>query len=417
MNTPNFAIKFAVALHLLFPSAGRVAAEIEAFFTPITDIRPYIIEHLNSASNSVDIAMYSFSEPRLIEAVKAAAQRGVKTRLLLHDADKQETKVTDLEAAGIDVRYVNLILHHKFALIDGPRAGETDPQPVLMTGSGNWSTSMSKDFDEDFLLIRNESDIILSFQAEFNYLWRHARESGFSFFPDAPASQFSSSRTVFTSENMEVFTFRGESSFRARVEGDDGVAGNTLKGFITAAESSIDIATTHFRRPDIFEALAAALARGIRIRILLDGQEFEPDATDDGSNTHHDELLAVLGAEVRYKTYSRYWFYPTAKQMHTKYMIIDNKTVLTGTFNWSFNAEINTFENILILSDADVVSAYQGNFSEMFQDDPAALRELLRMLSESGGRGPCHFQPLPLSPEDLRSLYSKYQRGACWGGQ
>src|SRR5690606_8908782 len=101
-------------------AAGLASAEIKVFFTPGLEVKPAILRELEAADKSLDIAMYSLSEPSLFEALIAAAVRGVRTRMILHDARAHTEKVRRLEAAGIDVRYVTPTMHHKFALIDGP---------------------------------------------------------------------------------------------------------------------------------------------------------------------------------------------------------------------------------------------------------------------------------------------------------
>ena len=52
--------------------------------------------------------------------------------------------------------------------------------------------------------------------------------------------------------------------------------------------------------------------------------------------------------DVSFKYYSIRWDHSTAKQMHSKYMIVDNKTVYTGSYNWSNNAETSSLENVAI---------------------------------------------------------------------
>ena len=60
------------------------------------------------------------------EALGAAAQRGVSIRVIFEGAggdrsDPDGSVSAQLEEVGIEVRYVNKIMHHKFAIIDGAR--------------------------------------------------------------------------------------------------------------------------------------------------------------------------------------------------------------------------------------------------------------------------------------------------------
>ena len=52
------------------------------------------------------------------------------------------TKSGKLEQIGVNVRYVNKIMHHKYVIIDGPRTSLDQAQSTtLITGSANWSSS------------------------------------------------------------------------------------------------------------------------------------------------------------------------------------------------------------------------------------------------------------------------------------
>lgn len=50
--------------------------------------------------------------------------------------------------------------------------------------------------------------------------------------------------------------------------------------------------------------------------------------------------------------------------MHNKFCIIDNKTVLTGSYNWTNNANTND-ENLAFISDKDIASSYNMEFSKI----------------------------------------------------
>ena len=51
--------------------------------------------------------------------------------------------------------------------------------------------------------------------------------------------------------------------------------------------------------------------------------------------------------------------------MHNKVMIIDNNVVITGSYNFSENAELND-ENMLIIESQSVAGAYNKYFDALF---------------------------------------------------
>lgn len=380
-----------------------VISMVMVSFSPNGGVKDKLAAHLDATQETVDVAMYSFSDATLNRKLQDAARRGVKVRLLLEQANRERERAEALEAAGVDVRYVTPVLHHKFAVLDGA---------TLVTGSGNWSESSNSRYDEDFLELTDEGATTAAFQREFNHLWRHAREFGASRFGDQPDPAAGTAPVVFTSANMETFVSGGQPSFRAVVEPEDGVAGRTIIAAIDAAEASVDVATTHFRRPDVAAALERALQRGVKVRMVLDGQEFHKNPAA-GSDVGYDEALATKGADVRYKTYMLVWNAATALQMHAKFMVVDGRTVLTGSYNWSFNAETGTLENLLTLG-AEHAPAYEAEFEKVFGYGGAGgLDALLTDVQAHAGREPCRFAPLALTGKEIVKLRAAYAAGAC----
>lgn len=53
--------------------------------------------------------------------------------------------------------------------------------------------------------------------------------------------------------------------------------------------------------------------------------------------------------------------------MHDKFCIIDNQVVITGSYNWSDNAEFRNEENIAVLENAKLATEYSVKFRELKQ--------------------------------------------------
>lgn len=394
---------FALAFFSTFSQAS-----ISVLFSPNGGVRDRINSEIAESKSSLYVAMYSLSDSKSIKTMKELATNGVDVKLILNQAQKDTKKASDLEESGIDVRYVNLVMHHKFAIVDNQ---------TLVTGSQNWSVSADKIYDEDLLVFKNNREQIKSFQSEFNYLWNYSRDY------EGPASagvelEFidnSSSNVIFTSENFKVVDYRGEWSFRKNVDLVDGVAGRAIIQAINEAQASIQIASAHFRRADFYEPLIEAINRGVKVEIVLDGQEYDgvvPNNLPENETEFWDEILATQGATVKYKMYSRYWNFVTAKQMHSKYMIVDNKKVLTGSFNWSVNSELNSIENLIILGSQEA-KKYSSNFQNLMSYGEGEFKPLLADIKSSRGLGPCTFDSISLSPEEIETLRKTYASGAC----
>lgn len=53
--------------------------------------------------------------------------------------------------------------------------------------------------------------------------------------------------------------------------------------------------------------------------------------------------------------------------MHHKFVIIDNKRLLNGSFNWTRQAITGNQENLLVTSDSQLVCLYKEKFSELWR--------------------------------------------------
>jgi phosphatidylserine/phosphatidylglycerophosphate/cardiolipin synthase-like enzyme len=121
---------------------------------------------------------------------------------------------------------------------------------------------------------------------------------------------------------------------------------------IDNAVSYIDVAMYSFTSDPIAQALVNARGRGVEIRVLMDKQQ-----ASTGYSKH--TFLANNGILVSLDTHSGY--------MHNKVAIMDQAVVITGSFNWSVNAEENNQENMLVIMDPGVVQIYQDRFDYLWE--------------------------------------------------
>ena len=136
-----------------------------AYFSPGEDVLDAIQTQLNAATKSLDICVFTISDDRLSDTIKAAYRRRIKVRVIT-DNDKMNDAGSDilkLEQAGIDIRMdrTRHHMHHKFAVIDGD---------TLLTGSYNWTRSAARSNQEN-LLITEDPSAVKAYRREFDRLW------------------------------------------------------------------------------------------------------------------------------------------------------------------------------------------------------------------------------------------------------
>jgi phosphatidylserine/phosphatidylglycerophosphate/cardiolipin synthase-like enzyme len=142
----------------------------------------------------------------------------------------------------------------------------------------------------------------------------------------------------------------------------DGIA-EALEKLITQAGRSIDVAVYRFNNPKLVGAIAGALQRGIRIRLVLDRNKYEESAS-----TRSLFATAKIPFRVRYGRSG-----PGSK-MHHKFAIIDGDVLVTGSYNWTLESEEQNYENLLILRHPEQLAMYQEEF-EMLWAQSAPVQE------------------------------------------
>jgi len=409
---------------------------------------------IDGAERSLDIAVYSFSDAGIFAALERAVARGVSVRMLFEPANAQHgrpegTMSARLEDAGVDVRYVNKIMHHKFVLVDGPRdTVEQAKTGALATGSGNWSNSAGTRYDENTVFLTGHAEANLRFQREFNHLWENSRDlvwnerlttlasltiddAALAAGGDDPALD-----AVFTSANFEVTESRSGPGFTAVLTRN--AASDRMVEMILGARTSVRIASGHLRSRPIAEALLAKHQQSpeVDIRVYLDGQEYLSESahrsqvaeqaqclTDAGES--ESERLACLekgflwgfavhdaGIPVRFKLSAYRWDSTYALQMHHKYIVVDDAHVASGSYNFSENAEHGTMENVVFYEDAGLARAFAANFDAIWTTGQSAWPSFLADVKDGAGDVPIVFAPMALTWSQVTELKTAI-RAAC----
>jgi len=122
---------------------------------------------------------------------------------------------------------------------------------------------------------------------------------------------------------------------------------------LNTAKESIFVAVAWFTNQRLFDCLVNACHRNVNVRVLilndiLNRNEF---GLDFG-------ILVNAGAEVRFAN--------TANNatMHNKFCIIDDK-VTTGSYNWTYHANINA-ENVVLIDEPTITNNYRQQFDFLF---------------------------------------------------
>ena len=151
--------------------------ETQIHYAPRENLESVDARAIGRAQLSIDVAAYVLSDPRIIEALTAAAERGVVIRLYLDRSQFAEhgpTRGGIVEAllahpnVAAKVKGEGVLMHLKAYAVDGE---------LLRTGSGNFSRSGLASQDNDALFIADPA-VADAFESNFERIWARAQNIG-----------------------------------------------------------------------------------------------------------------------------------------------------------------------------------------------------------------------------------------------
>ena len=116
---------------------------------------------------------------------------------------------------------------------------------------------------------------------------------------------------------------------------------------INAAKTEILVQAYSFTSAPIAKALVEAHKRGVKETAIL-------DKSNETAKYSAATFLLNAGVPV--------WIDYRPAIAHSKVMVIDGKTVITGSFNFTKAAEEKNTENLLVIRDKDLAAKYTTNF-------------------------------------------------------
>ena len=276
---------------------------------------------IDAAADTLDVAVFELNSDLIHSAIKSAADRGVTVRIVADDDhglhDEHKPHLSDLAQRGVDVRDDSRagLMHNKFTIID---------RKAVWTGSMNYTVNGTYRNNNNILVLES-ADAVYAYQAEFDEMFERA-EFGITSTDDGIV-QFDHAggdvSIIFAPETDEI------SALIAEIEG---------------ANRSIRFMTFVFSLDDLAEAmLSRAASRDVTVEGIFENRN---------STASWSQLPALhcAGAAVR-QDGNRY-------VLHHKVIIIDDHTVITGSFNFSRSAEKNNDENIIILRNSTIAELY-----------------------------------------------------------
>ena len=276
---------------------------------------------IDTANDTLDIAAFELNSDPIKAAIARAADRGVRVRIVADDEhglhDRRHQHLHELAQLGIEIQddSRSALMHNKFAIIDND---------AVWTGSWNYTVNGTYRNNNNILVL-DSAAAVYAFQAEFDEMFERAEFGGRS--TDGGHVEFDHAggdvRIIFAPEADEIGALIAE---------------------IESAAQSIRFMTFVF---SLDELAAAMLKQAASHDVSIQGVFEHRNSTASWSQL---PALHCAGAAVR-QDGNRY-------VLHHKVIIIDDHTVITGSFNFSRSAATNNDENIVIIRHAAIAELY-----------------------------------------------------------
>ncbi len=295
---------------------------------PTGGIPAAVIASFDAAQTSIDVAVYQFNWEPLADALVRALARGVRVRLVTDTDSLGDEAIQRLRDAGVGVVDDGraALMHDKFVVVDGS---------AVWTGSMNFTHSDAYRNNNVFIEIYS-ARLAENYTAEFEEMFTRR-----AFGPKSPADT--------PNPVIRVSGTRIENYFSP----DDGVARHVLS-LLDGAQSSIYFMAFSFTRQDFAEALLARASHGVTVKGVFEASQL----TESGDLAWSLLTGGGLAADVRQDG--------NPYNLHTKAFIVDEATVVLGSYNFSRNAEESNDENVLIIDNVDIARAMLAEWQRVW---------------------------------------------------
>jgi phosphatidylserine/phosphatidylglycerophosphate/cardiolipin synthase-like enzyme len=320
------------------------------------DLTDQLAKFISATEGSLDCAIYDLRHPTIAAALARVKQDG-KTVRIAYDGGKvrsgglaadpkpngtaqllEEVGLIDVATAVHEGRQ---LMHDKFLVRDGR---------TVWTGSANFTKGGLELQDNNCLAITSP-ELARRYTAVFEDLisgtHHHRRGRG--------RSVASALATGIADGGAEITPFFSPLS----AEGVEEIVVAELQG-----ARRVRVLAFLISDPGILGALAAL---GNDPNVDIRGV-YDPHGMQDVLRfTHQDPASFWFMQDSRFVAAPSHAFHPGGEQdfMHNKVMVINDRIVVTGSYNFSENAEAND-ENLLVIDSGDVARAYTAYFDRLF---------------------------------------------------
>ena len=324
------------------------------------DLKTRLGQRIDSASYSIDLAMYSFNEVTQIkDKLINALIRGVKIRMVYDHRDGSiQALVQDLINAGVRVQQRpqgSNIMHNKFFIFDA-RNDNSFRDDWLWTGSANITNEQFYTDAQNVIFIQDQA-LCNTYTREFEEMWGSHNEINNPSNAKFGTSKQDNTPHVFNINGRKVECYFSPSD-NSSTQIENMIEFNTNKSIFFCA-----FAFTRFNIANKMKAQFNPPAKMVR-GVFDDGNATDPSSV-------YSEMKGI-GGSIPWNPPAPVYLDGQTGLMHSKYILIDsdmpssNPIVQTGSFNYSTAATTGNDENLLLIYDSLIANQYLQDFAKRY---------------------------------------------------
>jgi competence ComEA-like helix-hairpin-helix protein len=339
---------------------------------------------IDSATTSVDLSIYDLEHPRIGEALVRAKQRGLRIRVVTDDHNRTDSRDLDaamwnmLGQAGIysidddgdiyrnadSIQDFDLVnnsadMHNKFAVIDQESPSLDDD--IVWTGSTNLTYTGA--YNTNNVLIIKDAEVAALYEQEFEQMWGSSDDNA-----NPIKARFHKDKTYISPSVFDVGGTKIEIYFapQNRDKSKPSISDRLVELIEKEAQHDIKFQAFSFTPTiPLAEAIWSATAD---TSISLEG------VIDPGFFSRYRNASQIWGSEAA--QFGNRMILPAreTRKLHHKVLLIDAEhpeaddqaIVVTGSYNFSNNAEFNNDENLIVIHSDEIADQYLADFNGAF---------------------------------------------------
>lgn len=217
------------------------------------------------------------------------------------------------------------IMHNKFFVVD---------DRFVWTGSTNISDSGTGGYNANLVTVVDSRKVANLYRKEMDQMFVNGRYH-------RKKRSHGAFEAKLSNANVEVLFSPQDTPIRERV-----------RPILKAATERVDIAVFFLTHKHIAADLIKLHRKGVKIRVIIDAT-----AAKNGYSKH--ELLRAAGIPVKVENWGG--------KMHMKSAVIDGKTVITGSMNWTTAGDDDNDENVIIVHSPEHAAQYETFFDGLWE--------------------------------------------------